>query len=79
MIEIYIYGCICGVNGALVRKVKHYAKSNNLQVKVHQTKYSKSLLEKHLQLLKDNNLSIQSYLALVIYNNEVKLLRSWNF
>lgn len=77
MMEVYIYGCQCGVNGALIRKLKRYAKENNLEVKVHATKYDKNLLDLHVQYLSEQ--PTDSYTPIVVYDGTVTRLDQWNF
>ena len=76
-INIYYYGCNCGVIGTYIRQVKRYAHQNNIEVALHNSKYDEAVRSIHAMLLADNNLPADSYLAIVEYDNHVEELSKW--
>lgn len=77
MIEVFLYTCNCGITGALIRKVSRFAQRNFLDFTIYHTKYDVDMLFKHAKLLNQNNLPVDGYRTIVVYNGEVKELKNW--
>lgn len=78
IVEVYLYGCNCGVNGAYIRKIRRYAQRLNLAFRLNETKYDKALRDRHRDYLMQLGLPVDSWTPLVVYNNQIMDLRKWN-
>lgn len=79
MIKIYAYGCItCGINGIYIRKIQAYGVANDIPVEVINSRYEEAGRLEHAELLKSKSYDVDSYQPIVVYNGEVRRLRSWN-
>ena len=77
MISIYIYGCECGINGYLVRRVKAYGLKNGVDVAVFNTKYDTDRRHEHENYLKNAGFRNDYWPPIVVENGEVQELRKW--
>jgi len=77
MIKIYIYGCECGVNGHLVRRVKAYGLQSGVSIEVFNTKYDVERRQEHDDYLKTAGLRRDYLLPIVVQDGIVEELRKW--
>lgn len=71
--KIYIYGCICGVNGVLVNRVKR----SHPDTQVINTKYEEQGRAEHVELLRRADMETDSYPAIVVDGTTITRLESW--
>lgn len=76
--DIYIYGCNCGITGVLVRKVRRYAAQNGYSVELHNSKYSRQDQQQHMELLGSIGAQTGEYTPIVVLDGKVILLKSWS-
>lgn len=77
MIQIYLYGCNCGQKAKLTRKVKAYAKENNIEIDILNSKYDLDARFDHMNWLRLNGLDTSIYQSIVVENNSVVPLSQW--
>lgn len=73
MVKIYINGCRCGKIGELINKVLLiYPYSEIIN-----TRWNRKELQKHVKYLNDNKINSDSYIAIVVNENNVVRLDQW--
>lgn len=74
MVEIFVFGCSCGINSRPVKYVQ-----NKTTSKLYNTKRDSQALKKHIGYLSDAGIDIKHYPAIVVENGgeRITLLEEW--
>lgn len=74
MVEIYVFGCSCGVNSRTVKKAQSKGTS-----KLYNTKRDSEKLKEHIGYLVEAGIEIKGYPAIVVENGgeRITLLEEW--
>lgn len=75
--RVYIYGCNCGTTGQATRKLKAYAKENELNLEMRNSKYDLEARQEHINYLKNLGEPLDGYPPVVAYNGVMLLLSLW--
>lgn len=76
---VYLHGCQdCGIDSVLLRKVKRYARENDIDLEIKNSKYNEANRIDHAANLGMAGLSTQSYQAIVIEDGKITRLREWS-
>lgn len=79
MITVYVHGCsTCGLLGQYVRKIRGYAKENNIEFILKNSKYSEDDKMDHAMFLSRLGENADFYTPIVIKDDIVILLSEWN-
>lgn len=74
---VFYYGCNCGSLGTMIRKVKKYARSNNIEINTINTKYNHEQRTTHAQHLSNLEVVSGGYPAVIVDGESVALLSEW--
>lgn len=77
LVVVYYYGCNCGKLGSQIMKVETWANKNSLEFQSLNGKDSEEIRNQHKEYLSRVSPTIDRYLPIVIYNDEVILLSDW--
>lgn len=78
MIKIYGKCTGCGIDGAIIRKVKRWAIANSEPIKLLSSRYDKDARDEHYAYLASLGLEKDINMSIIVTDGKPRLLKEWN-
>jgi hypothetical protein len=79
MITVFFHGCsVCGLLGTYVKQIRQYAKDNNIEFTLKNSKYSEDDRMDHAMHLTSIGENMDFYAPIVVKDDVVILLSKWS-